>query len=446
MDESSFTTVLQKSPFPRRVITLHGIRTTGAWQKELNDTLEEHQLRHSPFDYGYLKLPKFLNPGSRDGEINRFRDWVSKYISAEHQPHSIIAHSFGTYIVTQALLKYEELKLDRLILCGSIVDKEYPWTKIIERGQVRGVLNECGTKDIWAKLAVWIVRDAGPSGVEGFSDKANGIVADVHRSGFRHSDFFYSLHVQNVWIPFINGSDVTELEKSGKSKRPRNIKFLATQIALVIFILSFAVLGKYYLDAETIRVKPTEDKEFKVFTSGKIPCPFGGDPRGKPANECVVMEVSTPVSKDLPKFHRTEGQLFYTKENRKCSYPTAAFAAIREDGNRCIIEAPNNITLYHTLNTVYYRPFEKLKAAMSKSKEGVDYYGEDYRDFPVKGEEGADICSNECALDERCKAFSFSVKANRCWLKDRIPKSRPDGDIVSGKKTGEHYIPSEIKP
>ncbi|MDF0676589.1 MAG: PAN domain-containing protein [Nitrospira sp.] len=435
MGELSFTTASQTSTFARRVISLHGIRTTGAWQKELNDTLEEHHLLHSPFDYGYLKLAMFLNPRRRDREIDKFRDWVTNYISTEHQPPSVIAHSFGTYIVAKALLKYEELKLDRLILCGSILEKNYPWAKIVERGQVRGVLNESGSKDVWVKLVAWIVKDAGPSGVEGFSDKVDGIVADIHRDGFKHSDYFYSLHVQNVWIPFLKGTALTELEKAGNSKRPKNLKFQITQIALVILILSVAILGYYFAHYTpgTIRTKPTPAKKFVEFT-GKEPCPFGGTHkmREHKMEECEVMDIDP--STRPPKFHRTEGQLFYSKENGKCPYHTKAFAGIREDGSRCIIEAPNNIALYHTLNTVYYLPFSE-PGKMEEPKSGWDLYGDDYRDFPVKGQGSEDVCLNECALDKNCKAFSFSSTANRCWLKYRIPEVEVEASgIVSGKK------------
>lgn len=434
-ESSSFATMSQPSTVPRRVITVHGIRTTGAWQKELNDVLEENDIRHSPFDYGYLKLAMFINPRRRDKEIDRFRNWVSQYVNDEHQIPSIIAHSFGTYIVANALLKYEELKLDSLILCGSIIDEDYPWGIIVERGQVRRVLNESGSKDIWAKLVPWVVKDAGSSGAKGFSKKVDGIVRDIHRSGFRHSDFFYSLHVQRVWIPFLDGREVGELAETGKSKRPVNIKFVITKIMLAALILSFAILAWRYHALETIRTEATEDKAFKSFTIGGK-CPFGGTPMGNPLNQCEIMRVGNLPSNELPKFHRTEGQLFYDKRNGRCPYPTDTFAAIREDGSRCIIEAPNNILLYHTPNTVYYRPFPNSEAPMSENTERWDLYGEDYRDFAIKGQEGVAICRRECALDAQCQAFSFSAKANRCWLKDRVPKGRDDLDVISGTKLG----------
>lgn len=37
----------------------------------------------------------------------------------------MIAHSFGTYIVSRTLEQYPSTKLDRLILCGSIIHKDF---------------------------------------------------------------------------------------------------------------------------------------------------------------------------------------------------------------------------------------------------------------------------------------------------------------------------------
>lgn len=217
-------------------------------------------------------------------------------------------------------------------------------------------------------------------------------------------------------------------------------------IAVVGFMLVAVACGfyryhKYELDIQQrIRTVPTSAETFREFP-GEGVCPFGGtytsQKEGKPENvgECEVMHINSTTGLN---FHRTEGQLFYSKENGKCIHGSDGFVSIREDGSRCIIEAPNNITLYHTKDTVYYRPIFKLKARMSENKEQKDFYGEDYRDFSVQGLDGAEVCSAECALDERCQAFSFSRTVNRCWLKDRKPNLKDSKDTVSGDKLGQH--------
>jgi len=225
---------------------------------------------------------------------------------------------------------------------------------------------------------------------------------------------------------------IQRVDRIKAGRRWKRIAIMVGGPPILIIVVGLIYWTNFY-SPKTIRTDPGLAKEFEEITPG--PCPFGGQPklRENKLAECEVMEINPATLS--PKFHRTEGQLFYYKEWINCPYAPQIFARIRGDGNRCIIEAPNNLTLYHTRNTVYYRPFLKSKAEMTGKKEGWDLYGEDYRDFLVVGMEGADICSNECALDEQCSAFSFSRKRNQCWLKDRIPEEkREDSDIVSGEK------------
>ncbi len=242
---------------------------------------------------------------------------------------------------------------------------------------------------------------------------------------------------------------IQSVSRIKRARRRRNLVDVGAVLGAILAVLGFysyqmldqrnAEFYKNFYD-QTIRTTPTPAEEFGKFP-GEVPCPFGGKYKvrgeGEPekVGECEVMHIEPTT--DL-KFHRTEGQLFYNKENGKCPHDTDGFASIRENGDRCIIQAPNNIILYHTENTVYYRPVFKLKATMSENKEQKDFYGEDYRDFPVEGLDGAEVCSNECALDERCQAFSFSRMANRCWLKDRKPSLKDNKDTVSGEKVGQH--------
>ena len=57
---------------------------------------------------------------------------------------SVIAHSFATYLLGNALLHYPYLRFNRVLLCGSILPPSFPWDAIIDRGQVQAVRNEYG--------------------------------------------------------------------------------------------------------------------------------------------------------------------------------------------------------------------------------------------------------------------------------------------------------------
>jgi hypothetical protein len=44
-------------------------------------------------------------------------------------------------------------------------------------------------------------------------------------------------------------------------------------------------------------------------------------------------------------------------------------------------------------------------------------------------------CQAACLRDPRCLAYSFSSLQERCWLKDRVPPSRPDREKVTGVRS-----------
>ena len=119
---------------------------------------------------------------------------------------SLIAHSFGTYIVGAALEQFAEIRFDRIVLCGSIVRRDYNWGALIESGRVDAVLNDYGGKDLWPKVAEFLISDGGASGTKGFSiPHAN--LYQRYRPVFSHSDYFYPLNYRENWIPFLEGGE-----------------------------------------------------------------------------------------------------------------------------------------------------------------------------------------------------------------------------------------------
>jgi serine/threonine-protein kinase len=173
----------------KTVITIHGIKTRGKWQKEIVPFLEDGGFRHEPLDFGNFLALQLAREKSRLAQIEWFRDEYTRIVATNELP-SVIAHSFGTYVVARALELYPEIKFDRIIFCGSIVSDHFDWEA--SREQFSEVLNDCGKRDFWSWVSRLIVKDAGPSGVSGFKNLAAGAVQNrIHRE-FRHSDFFTS--------------------------------------------------------------------------------------------------------------------------------------------------------------------------------------------------------------------------------------------------------------
>src|SRR5690349_14662790 len=99
---------------PKRkiVISVHGIRTTGAWQKQIASIISEKGWIYYPLDYGFFAFLLFSLPFMRSRKVEWFRNEFAKI--AFRYPGvtpSVIAHSNGTYIVSEALAKYPALKI-----------------------------------------------------------------------------------------------------------------------------------------------------------------------------------------------------------------------------------------------------------------------------------------------------------------------------------------------
>lgn len=219
---------------PRIVISLHGIRTRGAWQKELTAALGSASFIHEPLDYGHFPARHLLSPKRRRKKAEWFRDEYTR-ICAEHKVSrpDLVAHSMGTHIFATALELFPEIVFNRVILCGSIVRRDYPWTAFKSAFRFQRILNDAGSADFWVRVVGFFVEDAGASGAKGFVDDAGGSVVERAHPKLRHSDAFYKLRYRNAWIPFLKGSDPEALTPL-PAKR---INWLFRSSAVVILIV-----------------------------------------------------------------------------------------------------------------------------------------------------------------------------------------------------------------
>lgn len=237
---ASATMIVTKKQFPLSgtvVISLHGIRTRGKWQKELASELGRASLVPEPLDYGFFGAIKLLWPSTRRRQIDWFlKEYTQVLERNQCDAPSIVAHSFGTYIVAGAMEIYKEIRFERIIFCGAIVRREYPWNDILNRGQYMFVLHDFGRRDTWARLVEWVVEDAGQSGLRGFEASDSGQVIQRELKEFRHSDYFYNLNYRKNWIPFLKGSGLDELRPTARP-RGQNWKFRLVQLTLILLTL-----------------------------------------------------------------------------------------------------------------------------------------------------------------------------------------------------------------
>jgi pimeloyl-ACP methyl ester carboxylesterase len=177
----------------------------------LGDFLSSKKIMHKGHDFGFYRLDRFLRASQNEEMVDEFYDFYISVVQdypdinvADYKRRpSIIAHSFGTYITGYAMLKYEDIRVDKVILCGSILPKDFDWATLIAREQVNFVKNEYGVNDFWAKVVQRFIPRTGDSGYSGFQI-VSSTVRQKRFEYFRHSDFFRRGHFETYWLPFLS--------------------------------------------------------------------------------------------------------------------------------------------------------------------------------------------------------------------------------------------------
>ncbi len=191
------------TPAPRKhiVVLLHGMNTNAEWQEALAEPLRnEANIEPVVVGYGNLHPVKFFIPLLfRIGRIKKVRtDLLGIRKRLPEADISVVAHSFGTYILTNILATEPGLKLHRILLCGAIVDTDYDWSAVEQR-ICAPVINDIGRWDYYPSLAKSWSWGFGDSGCIGFQ---NSLVRDRYFE-YGHSDFLNVKHMQKYWLPYL---------------------------------------------------------------------------------------------------------------------------------------------------------------------------------------------------------------------------------------------------
>lgn len=188
------------------VILIHGIRTEAAWHQVVRRILEEQtDVTVVPLKYAYFNVFQFVCPFFTRRAVIQTLEWKLR-AALDHYPESdliIVAHSFGTYAISEILRHHPDIKPQGLLLCGSIIPAQFRWDQLRIKASV---LNECGYKDIWPVLATALTWGFGPSGTTGFGSP--GVRDRFHPC--THSEFFSETFVRENWVPWIRGGCCNE--------------------------------------------------------------------------------------------------------------------------------------------------------------------------------------------------------------------------------------------
>jgi hypothetical protein len=249
LDASEVSTV-NSSRQPKVVFPLHGIRTHAEWIRAFSQLAAEHdwQSREASWNFGRFSLLGFLSPWGRASKEQWF---VNTYVqeldvghlnlNSERLP-SLVAHSFGCYLVGYAMLKYDGLRFNKIILCGSILPTDFPWDDLLESGRVRSVRNEFGIRDPWVKLVRHFVRGSGSSGARGIAPERQHPRLEQKKFVFNHAEYFVRAHMKS-WIDFLEREEAVSPGKAIDVRwpKPRPPILLYVLVAAVCFSVFGAI-------------------------------------------------------------------------------------------------------------------------------------------------------------------------------------------------------------
>jgi pimeloyl-ACP methyl ester carboxylesterase len=255
--------------FPPWMLLIHGMNTRGEWQQRVA-FIQGLMGETSPiciYKYGIKRIEPFFG----FLQNSRLSQFLLKYRQARElarrngldEPPDVIAHSFGTLIIGNALRKDPSVTFGKILLCGSILPPDFEWSQFIEKDRVEMVLNHIGGKDSWARIAVRAIPHSGPSGRIGFLESPSNRdrMFNVLYRDYGHSDFFkeelYDNHFMAVWRPFFWGKldelgNTVNLHKgAAKWVRP---SFCARAPFLTWLMVLLLLLGSCLIRALVLRI------------------------------------------------------------------------------------------------------------------------------------------------------------------------------------------------
>jgi len=196
------------------VLTIHGIRTYGAWQERLRALVEARtdEVKFYTYKYGYFSALSFMVPALRDLEVKRlYRRLVDIAGDLDQGRIIVFAHSFGTYLAARTLKKALSggpLTAEVcLVCCGSVLSENFDWGFARRHPNVR-VINDCGDRDYILYLSKSIALGLGMAGKVGFNGFNDSRFVNRWFNG-GHSHYFDgdSFMLEN-WLPLLVKNDV----------------------------------------------------------------------------------------------------------------------------------------------------------------------------------------------------------------------------------------------
>lgn len=187
------------------VITVHGVEARDKWQEHVHAELNGIDgLHHHAHAFG--PIPDLPTPSPRDLDaavLRLYQTYTDLRERHEGIAPSFIAQGFGTYLVLELLNRFQA-EMNRVVLCGSILDTDCDWSA----KPVQAVRNDVAGQDGLVRMfrnpmARSSMRGTGTSGLDGFTTES----AKLEQHEFPHitasDEFVNRHHCRECWVPFI---------------------------------------------------------------------------------------------------------------------------------------------------------------------------------------------------------------------------------------------------
>lgn len=205
------------------LFSIHGVNTKAYWNSKLAPLASSQGWIFAPFIYEN-PVTLLASPYKRKKVLQDFssyyHDVVTRYDATST---SIIAHSFGTYIIAKYLVNSEyknflTCQIDSIVLTGAIVDNNFDWKKYYPN-KIGCVLNISSKNDAAVRwmpdckfLKRKILRDKddifGRIGYTGLStnNSNNGFITNLEIEVVNHCHVFKDEILTGVIMPFLNAN------------------------------------------------------------------------------------------------------------------------------------------------------------------------------------------------------------------------------------------------
>lgn len=230
------------------ILFVHGIRDPGFWTTKLCQLFEGHGFIAKPIGYGVFDAFRFLL-GFRRGPVATVRQQIVNAIADLAGPRAevtIIAHSFGTYIVSRILDDDPNIKIKRLVMCGGIVPQTFRWDKVAsfnvqKPGPRLQIINEHSARDIWPIMARHATYGFGDSGATG---SVNPVIQnrrhDLPHNGYLKLDF-----AEDYWVrPIVHGENLKYPEVPDRN--PWYFFLTKSPVSFISTVLGIVAVGALY--------------------------------------------------------------------------------------------------------------------------------------------------------------------------------------------------------